>query len=94
MITKIVLSSLGVIAGWIAILATVMVLSDDSPAALVMFPDAAFLAGLPDGISITSQNAISVTLTSQTPDIARVLYHAGATLVLPAGLLGCAPLTS
>lgn len=94
MITKIALSGLAVIMGWVAVLATVMLLSDGAPAALVMFPDTAFLAGLPEGIAITGQNAISVTLTGQTPDIARVLYHAGATLVLPAGLLGCAPLTS
>ena len=94
MITKIALSILTVVTGWVAVLATVMMLSDGAPAALVMFPDAAFLADLPEGIAITGQNAISVTLTSQTPDIARVLYHAGATLVLPAGLLGCAPLTS
>ena len=88
MITKVILSGCAVIISWVGVLAAVMILSDAAPAALVMFPDAAFMAALPDGVAITAQNAISVTLTSQTPDIARTLYDAGATLVLPAGLLG------
>ena len=94
MITKVALSCAAVAIGWLAVLAGVMFLSNDAPAALVMFPDTAFMAALPEGVAITGQTAISVTLTSETPYIARALYNAGATLVLPAGLLGCAPLTS
>ena len=93
MIIKVLLSCCAVVAGWIAVLALVMVLSDDAPAAVVMFPDAAFLAALPRDVAITGQNAISVTLSSEAAGFARALYAAGAPLVLPAGLLGCAPLT-
>lgn len=91
MIIKVTLSCVAVLVGWVAVLAGVMVLSDQSPAAVVMFPDAAFLAALPEGVAITGQTAVSVTLTSEIPGMARVLYAAGAPLVLPAGLLGCAP---
>jgi hypothetical protein len=94
MIIKPVLFGMAVILGWVAVLAGVMVLSDQAPAALVMFPDAAFMEALPDGIAITGQNAFSVTLTSDIPGMARALYSVGAPLVLPAGLIGCAPLTS
>ena len=47
MITKVVLASCAVVLGWIVVLAGVMALSDDAPAALVMFPDAGFMAALP-----------------------------------------------
>ncbi len=94
MITKIiaVVSAVGI--GWFAVLAGVMLLSDDAPAAVVMFPDATFLNSLPDGTAILSQNAISVTLTSEMTGFGAALYQAGAIMVLPAGLSGCAPLTS
>ncbi|MEM6305860.1 MAG: hypothetical protein AAF744_14165 [Pseudomonadota bacterium] len=75
-------------------LALVMVLSDDAPAAVVMFPSAAFLETLPGDVAITGQTAISVTLYSDAPNLAAALYAAGAPLVLPSGLKGCAPLTS
>ncbi len=94
MITKVILSGLAVFAGWIAVLTGVMVLSDEAPAALVLFPSSAFIETLPAGVSITAETAISVTLSSEVPGFARSLYNAGAPLVLPAGLLGCAPLTS
>lgn len=94
MITKIILTGCAVIAGWLAVLAGVMILSDAAPAALVMFPDATFLNSLPDDVAILSQNAVSVTLTSESPGFGGTLYRIGAFVVLPAGLLGCAPLTS
>ena len=94
MIIRVAFSATALIAGWVAVLAGVMALSDAAPAALVMFPDAAFFDALPDGIAITSQNAISVTLTGDAAGFAPLLYGSGAWLVLPAGLLGCAPLTS
>lgn len=43
MITKIILTGCAVIAGWLAVLTGVMLESDTAPAALVMFPNAAFL---------------------------------------------------
>lgn len=94
MITKIILTGCAVIAGWLAVLAGVMLVSDTAPAALVMFPNAAFLQGLPDGVAILSQNAVSVTLISESPGFGGTLYRLGAFVVLLAGLLGCAPLTS
>ena len=94
MITKVMVSVLAVALGWVAVLAGVMYVTDAAPAAVVMFPDAGFLSGLPEGVAITGRNAISVTLTGGADGITRALYQAGATLVLPAGLLGCAPLTS
>ena len=94
MITKIILTGFAVVIGWIVVLAGVMFMSDAAPAALVMFPDATFLNDLPDGVAILSQNAVSVTLTSEMTGFGVALYHAGAFVVLPAGLLGCAPLTS
>jgi len=75
--------------GWIAVLATVMVLSDASPAALVLFPGDEFLSHLPDGTSILGKSWFSVTLADPTPGFSKGLYRAGALLVLPAGLKGC-----
>lgn len=94
MITKVLLSCFAVVLGWGAVLAGVMLVSDASPAALVMFPTDTFLAALPESVAITGQTVFSVTLISETPGFAAALYDAGAPLVLPAGLLGCAPLTS
>tara|TARA_R110002049_G_scaffold307712_2_gene509064 strand:+ start:38623 stop:38907 length:285 start_codon:yes stop_codon:yes gene_type:complete len=94
MITKLTLALLAVACGWITVLAGVMLLSDAAPGALVLLPDATFFRALPPGVSILSQNAISVTLASEIPGFATALYQSGAILVLPAGLLGCAPLTS
>ena len=94
MITKVILSLVAVVLGWGAVLAGVMLVSDASPAAVVLFPDAEFLTTLPKGVAITGQNAISVTLTGEASGFVATLYRAGAPLVLPAGLLGCAPLTS
>lgn len=80
----------GLFIGWIGVLAGVMVLSDAAPSALVVFPSADFFAALPADVAITGETAIGVTVTGE----AAILYRAGAWLVLPAGLLGCAPLTS
>lgn len=78
-------------AGWIGLLAGVMLASDVAPAALVVLPSDAFLAGLPKGVAILSSTPVSVTLTSEAPGLAATLYTSGAWLVLPAGLAGCAP---
>ena len=94
MITKVILTALGVTLGWGAVLAGVMLVSDAAPAALVMFPGRAFLNDLPAGTAILSQSPVSITLISAAPGFAASLYRAGALVVLPAGLLGCAPLTS
>ena len=79
--------------GWLALLAGVMATTDRAPAALVLFPDTAFLAALPPDSAIIAQSALSVTLAGTEPDLTARLYAAGARLVLPAGLQGCAPLS-
>lgn len=94
MIIKSTLSLIAVAFGWLAVLAGVMYATSDAPAALVLMPTETLLQNLPDGISIVGQNDYVVTLESESPGLAKTLYAAGAFVVLPAGLLGCAPLTS
>ncbi len=77
-----------VAAGWIAVLAGVMVVSDKAPAALVILPSGTFLSDLPDA-AILSRTAVSVTIRDTGPWLAARAYRAGAVLVLPAGLTGC-----
>lgn len=76
--------------GWIAVLALVMRLSGAAPAALVILPPDGLIKSLPPGISVTSIGPYSVTLKGDSGLVA-ALYHAGAPLVLPAGLTGCLP---
>lgn len=78
--------------GWLSVIALVMRFSDAAPGAVVILPDAGFMAALPEDAAILSANSFSVTLTSDSPDFARRLYASGARLVLPAGLIGCLPL--
>ncbi|MEX0338730.1 MAG: hypothetical protein AB3N11_06785 [Arenibacterium sp.] len=89
MIIKAVAALVMVAAGWLGTLATAMIVNDSAPAALVLLPSQAFLSALPADAAILSQNAISITLAADTPLPLR-LYNAGAWLVLPAGLSGCA----
>lgn len=79
-----------VLAGWIALLALVMRLGGEAPAALVMFPPAGLVAALPDGVAVVSAGPVSVTLQGGEGLVA-ALYRLGAPLVLPAGLTGCLP---
>lgn len=78
------------LAGWLAVLVTVTLLSDDAPAVVVLFPSAALAANLPEGVGITGATAYSVTLAAGEPRLALTLYQSGARLVLPSGLWGCA----
>ncbi len=94
MITRAILWTLAVLIGWGGVLAGVMLFSDAAPAALVLLPGPDLLQQLPEGTAILSRTALTVTLISEAPGFAADLYRAGALLVLPAGLLGCAPLTS
>lgn len=88
------LMGLGVLGvGWLALLASVMLLSNDAPAALVPLATAHFIGALPDHISITDTTALGTVLVSEDAGFVAQLYEAGAIVVLPAGLMGCAPLT-
>ncbi|MDW3180861.1 hypothetical protein [Roseobacter sp.] len=88
------LMGLGVLGvGWLALLASVMLLSNDAPAALVPLATAHFIDALPDHVSITDTTALGTVLVSEDAGFVAQLYEAGAIVVLPAGLMGCAPLT-
>jgi hypothetical protein len=80
------------VASWLLVLTLVMRFSDAAPGAVVMFPPEGFIAGLPADLSVVAASGLTVTLVSDSPDMARRLYAAGAPWVLPAGLPGCLPL--
>jgi hypothetical protein len=82
-----------VLAGWIGVMALVMLASDAAPAAVVVFPADDFLERMPEG-AVISRTRFTLTVRSDTPGLGRALYRAGALLVLPAGLTGCLPLPS
>lgn len=81
-----------VAVAWIALLALVMRLSGEAPAALVILPPEGMLAALPSDAAVTSAGPYSVTVKGGAELVAQ-LYAAGALLVLPAGLTGCLPQT-
>jgi hypothetical protein len=80
--------------GWLAVLAGVMRLGGDAPAALVMLPPPGFASTLPVGVAILSSGPFSLTLKADAPGLVATLYALGAPLVLPAGLTGCLPQTA
>ena len=81
-----------VLVAWIALLALVMRLSGQAPAALAILPPGGMLAAVPQGAAVTSAGPYSVTVSGGAGLVAD-LYAAGALLVLPAGLTGCLPQT-
>jgi hypothetical protein len=78
-----------VFLGWVTVLLTVTLVSDEAPAVVVLFPSAAFAKNLPDDVSVTGWTTYTVTLVSERPSLAATLYASGARIVLPSGLLGC-----
>ena len=80
------------LAGWLSTLVVVSLMTDKAPASVVLFPTSHLLQNLPEDVSILQLNAMSITLTSKMPNLARRLYQSGALIVLPAGLAGCLPL--
>lgn len=81
-----------VLAGWVGVMAAVMLMSDAAPAAVVILPSRDLLARTPADVAIVSKTRWTVTLRSDAPGLGPALYRAGALLVLPAGLTGCLPL--
>ncbi len=79
-----------VIVGWLAVLVGVGFLTDVAPARVVVFPRAELLGDMPPEVAVTGASSVSLTLTSEAPDFARMLLRNGAWLALPAGLPGCA----
>ncbi len=93
MTTRTWLLALGcVFAGWVATLASVMLLTDAAPGAIVLLPGDGFIANLPEGAAVVGSGGIWVAIRSDAPGLGRALYRAGGRLVLPAGLPGCLPL--
>lgn len=80
------------IASWLLVLTVVMRFSDAAPGAVVLFPPDGFIASLPADLSVVAATGFTVTLVSDSPEMARRLYQSGAPWVLPAGLPGCLPL--
>jgi hypothetical protein len=74
---------------WLAVLAGTYRLTNDAPAAIVLFPSEGFLRDLPSGTALVGRSRASVTLVNAGDDFVHQLYRAGARLVLPAGLKGC-----
>lgn len=91
MIKRLLIALPVLLLGWIAVLAVVMRIGGEAPGAFVPFPAASFIEALPEDVAITSRSAISVTVQSDTDDLTKRLYAAGAILVLPAGLDACIP---
>ena len=87
-----VLALLGVAAGWLATVMTVMLISDAAPGAIVMFPSDDFVSNLPDGAAVVGGGDMWLAIRSDTPGLGAALYRAGGRVVLPAGLPGCLPL--
>lgn len=93
MTTKSVLLALPLLfLGWISILLSVAILTDEAPAYVVIFPGEDLLRNLPGDASIIAVSGFSVTLASDVSGFARSLYGSGAWVVLPAGLPGCLPM--
>ena len=84
----------GVFCGWLGTLALVMFFTDAAPGAIVVIPPENFASTLSGDIAVVGGGKFWIAVRSDAPDLGRVLYRAGALLVLPAGLPGCLPLPS
>ncbi|MBA4491061.1 hypothetical protein [Paracoccus sp. S1E-3] len=91
-IRRLLLALAGMFAGWLAVLVVVGLFSDAAPAFVVVLPPEGLLTRLDPDVAVMAAGPFSLTLTSEQPGLARRLYRAGASLVLPAGLPGCLPL--
>lgn len=80
------------LVGWLVISIGIMLVSDQAPAARVLFPSKAFVASFDGDTSLMAHDRLSVTVAMTGKRGAIDLYRSGAWLVLPAGLKGCLPL--
>jgi hypothetical protein len=78
--------------GWVTVLASVALLTDAAPGAIVFFPSDNFTARLPENAAVVGGGAIWLAIRGDGPELGKSLYRAGGRLVLPAGLPGCLPL--
>ena len=90
--TRLVLALPFVLAGWLAVLVVVGLVSDAAPAYVVVLPRAGLLDALPEGSGLMAASSVTLTLSNPGDGLAREIWRHGALLVLPAGLPGCLPL--
>lgn len=77
-----------VLVAWIGLLALVLRLGGEAPAAMVLFPPKGLVAALPPGVAVVAAGPVSLTVQGGG-DLAAILYALGTPLVLPAGLALC-----
>lgn len=83
---------MGMALGWLFVLVAVGLATDAAPAQVVILPSDRLMETLPQDVAIMDRTALTLTVESDQPALARRLYASGARLVLPAGLPGCLPL--
>lgn len=88
-LTRRLLILVGLVAGWFATMAAVMLVTEVAPAALAIAPDSSLLGRLEDDARLLKGGRHVFVLTSERPGYVRQLYGAGAWLVLPALRNGC-----
>ncbi|MGR3501929.1 hypothetical protein [Pseudaestuariivita sp.] len=91
-IRRTLLTLAAVFAGWIAVLSSVMLVSDAAPGAVAFLPRDGFIAALPPDAAVVGSGWGWIAIRSDAPGLGAALYRAGGLLVLPAGLTGCLPL--
>lgn len=74
---------------WFSLSATLTLIPNFTKTALILLPNRALLANLPEETFILAWNETSAVVTSEKPDFVAELYKAGAFLVLPARKNGC-----
>ncbi|MFD1343901.1 hypothetical protein [Litorisediminicola beolgyonensis] len=92
MITSLLKALPLVALGWLGTLSLVMLVTDEAPGAVVLFPADGFVSALPEGLGIAGAGPFWIAVRGEVPGMGRALYAAGGRLVLPAGLPGCLPL--
>lgn len=87
---KAFVTAVALVLVWYVAMAALFRLSEQAPAALVLFPGRHLSAqDLPEGISILKWNDFFAILASDDAGYVGVLYAAGFPLVLPARSSGC-----
>jgi hypothetical protein len=90
---RILLAAPLVALGWMAALTLPMLAGASPPAILVVLPPDDLLTRLGPDVAILAKSPVGLTLQSAEPALAQRLWAAGALVLLPAGLTGCAPVT-
>jgi hypothetical protein len=78
------------VLGWFAVLSLPMLAGAEPPAILVLGPAPDLVSRLGPDVVILAETPVGLVLQSDRPGLAVQLWRAGARLLLPAGLTGCA----